>query len=99
MNRRPRLSNWPYALLAALSLVTFGGPFLVLVAVRGGSSPTLPPDRPLEWFTITLVGVLFVGLFLACVTIGWWAPPPRPGKTSLASGASLRERPRTSSDR
>ena len=63
-----------------MSLVSFGGPFLVLVVVRGGASPDWPPDRPLEWFTIALVLVLFVVLFVACLTNGWWFPPPRRGK-------------------
>jgi hypothetical protein len=81
MNHRVSSGTWQYALLAALTLVCFGGPFLVMVVVRGGASPEWPPDRPLEWFTIGGVLVLFAVLFLACVTISWWAPPPRRGKT------------------
>jgi hypothetical protein len=80
MNRRPRLSAWPYALLGAMTLVSFGGPFLVLVVVWGGASPYWPPDRPVEWFTIALVLVLFVVFFIACLTNGLWFPPPRHGK-------------------
>ena len=80
MKRRPRLFYWPYALLGAMTLITFGGPFLVLVVVRGGASPSWPPDRPLEWFTIALVVVLFTASFVACVTIGWWYAPLRGGK-------------------
>jgi hypothetical protein len=76
MKRRPRLSNWPFALLGAMTLVSFGGPFLILVVVRGGASPYWPPDRALEWIMIALVLVLFAVLFVACVTIGWWYPPP-----------------------
>ncbi len=71
------LFNLPYALLGALSLVCFGGPFLVLVVVRGGASPGWPPDRPLEWITIALVFGLFFILFLACLTLSWWHPPSR----------------------
>jgi hypothetical protein len=81
MKRRPRLSFGPYALLVAMSVVTFGGPFLVLVVVRGGASPYWPPDRPLEWFTVALVPVLFAVFFIACLTNGLWFPPPRRGKT------------------
>ena len=80
MNRTPRLSNWPYALLGAMSLVCFGGPLLIFVVVRGGASPYWPPDRAVEWITIALVLALFGALFLACVTIGWWSLPPRQGK-------------------
>jgi hypothetical protein len=74
-----RSSRLPYALLGALSLVCFGGPAAVLVAVRGGRSAYWPPDRPLEWITLALVLALFVGLFCACVTFGWWHQEP--GKT------------------
>jgi hypothetical protein len=81
MKSRPRLSPWPYALLVAMTLVCFGGPFLVLVIVRGGASPYWPPDRPLEWFTITLVPLLFAVFFVACLTNGYWFPPPQHGKS------------------
>jgi hypothetical protein len=71
------VANLPYALLGALSLVCFGGPFLILVVVRGGASPHWPPDRPLEWSTIALVFGLFIALFVACVTLHLWHPPSR----------------------
>jgi hypothetical protein len=76
MNEQPRLPRLPYVLLGALSLVCFGGPFAILLAVGGGSSAFWPPDRPVEWITIALVFGLFFGLFFASVTIGWWYPPP-----------------------
>ncbi len=85
MKRIRRSSFGPYALLGAMSLVAFGGPFLVLVVVQGGPSAHWPPDRPLEWLTITLVLVLFIVLFLACLTNAWWFPPPRHGKTPPGS--------------
>jgi hypothetical protein len=62
----------PYVLLGAMSLVSFGGPFVVLAAVRGGPSSDWPPDRPLEWVTIGVVLSLEVLLFAACVSINWW---------------------------
>ena len=80
MKRRPSLSPWPYALLGAMTLVTFGGPLLVLVVVGGGASPYWPPDRPVEWVTIVLVPVLFLVFFIGCLTNGLWFPPPRQGK-------------------
>ncbi len=70
MKSRPRLSNWPFALLGAMSLVTFGGPLVIFVVVRGGASPYWPPDRVIEWITIAVVLVLFAALFLACVWLG-----------------------------
>jgi hypothetical protein len=95
MKRRPRLSRWPYALFAALSLVSFGGPFLVMVVVWGGASPYWPPDRPLEWLTIALVLGLFAVLFIACLTNGWWDPPPRFGKAPPLGDTSRPDRPFT----
>ena len=71
------LANLPYALLGALSVVCFGGPFAILVVVGGGASARWPPDRPLEWITIALVFGLFVTLFIACLTLGWWHRPSR----------------------
>jgi hypothetical protein len=76
----PRSFYWPYVLLGAMSLVTFGGPFLILVVVRGGESPNWPPDRALEWITIAVVLGLFTALFVACTTLGRWYPPLRQGR-------------------
>jgi hypothetical protein len=76
MNANGRLPL-PYVFLSALSLVTFGGPLLMYVVVRGGESARWPPDRAWEWITIVLVLSLFIALFVACVTNGWWCPPPR----------------------
>jgi hypothetical protein len=81
-DNRPRSSSWPYALLAAMTLVSFGGPFLVLVVVWGGKSPNWPPDRLLEWITIAVVLGLFVVLFFACTTMGSWYRPLRRKKAS-----------------
>ncbi|HKI20957.1 MAG TPA: hypothetical protein VKA15_23900 [Isosphaeraceae bacterium] len=77
MSAKGRLPHLPYVLLGAMTLVSFGGPFLIYVVVRGGSSAQWPPDRPLEWITIALVFSLVIALFFACVTIGWWYPEPR----------------------
>jgi hypothetical protein len=78
--RQSRTSFLPYFLLGVMSLVSFGGPFLVLVVVQGGASPVWPPDRHIEWITIAVVLGLFAVFFLACITMGWWYPPLRRGK-------------------
>ncbi len=71
----PRL---PYVLLVAMTVVSFGGPFVIVGVVRGGDSARWPPDRPLEWVTIGLVLALFLILFVACVSIRLWSrPKPR----------------------
>jgi hypothetical protein len=75
---RPPLPRLPYVLLAAMTIVSFGGPFLIFAAVRGGPSSRWPPDRPVEWLAVGLVMALFVGLFVACVSIRlWFRPKPR----------------------
>jgi len=72
MNPNPRLPALPYVLLGAMTLVSFGGPFAMLVIIRGGPSAEWPPDRAIEWITIGLVFGLVITLFCACVSIGVW---------------------------
>jgi H+/Cl- antiporter ClcA len=69
------LSRFPYFLLGGLTCASFGGPFVILVVVRGGASARWPPDRAVEWATIFVTCGLVATLFLACVTIGWWLRP------------------------
>ena len=69
------LPRTPYILLIALSVVCFGGPFAMLGVIRGGQSAGWPPDRPIEWLTMAVVLVLFLALFVACVSIRIWYRP------------------------
>jgi hypothetical protein len=62
-------------LLIALSVVSFGGPFFMVGVIRGGQSAGWPPDRPIEWLTMAVVLVLFLALFVACVSIRAWYRP------------------------
>ena len=55
MSARQPLPRLPYVLLGAMTFASFGGPFVILVVVRGGSSARWPPDRPVEWVAIALV--------------------------------------------
>jgi len=91
MRSRERLPALPYVLLGAMTLISFGGPFVILIIVRGGASANWPPDRPVEWITIGIVLWLAVALFLACVSIGWWYPPARHvGRTQNGATPSRR---------
>ena len=65
----------PYILLIALSVLSFGGPFVMVGVIRGGQSAGWPPDRPIEWLTMAVVLVLFLALFVACVSIRVWYRP------------------------
>ncbi len=91
MRSYPRLPALPYLLLGAMTLVTFGGPFVILLVVRGGASANWPPDRPVEWITIALVLWLAIALFLACVSIGWWYPSSRRIARSQSEAAPSRQ--------
>jgi hypothetical protein len=89
MSSKQPLPRLPYVLLGAMTLASFGGPFVILAIVRGGASARWPPDRPVEWVTIALVLSLVVVLFLACVSIGWWYPVPR--RPSAANKHEIRK--------
>jgi hypothetical protein len=71
--RSPRL---PHLALGALTVITFAGPFSLLI-VRGGNSETWPPDRPVEWFVVIAVPALACILMLVCLSLPWWYPPDR----------------------
>jgi hypothetical protein len=62
----------PFVLLGAMTLVSFGGPFAMLVIIQGGESAKWPPDRPIEWITVGLVVGLAIALFCACISIRIW---------------------------
>lgn len=65
----------PLIMLGLMSVASLGGPFLIFLVIRGGQSPDWPPDRPVEWLTISLVTLSVVSLMLACVTSGSWSRP------------------------
>ena len=70
MSHRPRPSVVPFLLLGLMTVLAFGGPFAIVLAIRGGRRPDWPPDRPLEWWTFGIVTGLFVILMTACLAIG-----------------------------
>jgi hypothetical protein len=70
-------SRIPYVLLAAMTLLSFGGPFLIAAVLWGGESSRWPPDRPIEWIVFGFVVSLVVVLFIACVSIRLWYKPQR----------------------
>ena len=72
MSRLPALPRLPNALLGLLTAVCFGGPLALWLVVRGGSSDEWPPDRVVEWLVLGLVVTAGAGLYLACITVGWW---------------------------
>ena len=80
MSRIPPLPRLPNALLGLLTLACFGGPIVMWFVIRGGSSGDWPPDRIIEWIVVGLVCIATAGLFVACVTVGWWYPWPHRSK-------------------
>ena len=71
-----------------MTLVSFGGPFVIVGVIWGGDSAGWPPDRPIEWVTIGLVLALFLVLFVACVSIR----PLVPAETKMIRSWSCPER-------
>lgn len=92
MSRIPPLPRLPNALLGLLTLACFGGPMALWLVLRGGASDEWPPDRAIEWLVAGLVIASAVGLFLACVTVGWWYPWQGRGRRPPC-GSSLGLRP------
>jgi hypothetical protein len=63
----------PLVLLGLLTIVTFIGPFVLFLTIRGGDCPDWPPDRPVEWWVFGLVLATFLALMAACLTARFWA--------------------------
>lgn len=63
----------PLVLLGVLTVVSLGGPFGIVVALRGGGHAGWPPDRPVEWVVFVGVCAAVVALMAACLTSGLWA--------------------------
>jgi hypothetical protein len=82
MSATEPLPRLPYILLAAMTLASFGGPFVILLVLRGGKSARWPPDRLVEWIAIAVVFGLVIALFSACVSLGWWFRPASPAARS-----------------
>ena len=70
-------SRAAYALLGAMTLVSFAGPFAIALALRGGDSPRWPPDRPAERAVVGGVFAVFAACLLGCLTVRLWLPRPR----------------------
>ena len=62
----------PYVLLGLMTVLTFGGPFLIWAVLRGGRRPDWPPDRPIEWWTFGGITGAVAALMVACLTVGLW---------------------------
>ena len=65
-----RPSRWPYAILAAMTLFSFGGPLAFGAVLRGGVSPNWPPDRAIEWATLIGISGVVIALMMACLSLG-----------------------------
>jgi hypothetical protein len=69
-------SRLPFVLLGVMTLISFGGPFLIGVLLWGGPRSDWPPDRPIEWIGVGAVLLAFAACFTACLTIRLWHPKP-----------------------
>lgn len=73
------VSNAAYALLGAMSAITFGGPLGLAWLLSGGERRGWPPDRTVEWAGTIGLLVAFAAALVACLTVRRWLlkPPPR----------------------
>ena len=66
--RAARIERLPLVLLGVMTILCFGGPFGVLMVLKGGAAEGWPPDRPVEWVvllgTCGLVAALMAVLFV-----------------------------------
>ncbi len=74
------LPRWPLVLLGVMTLLSFGGPVVIGLILRGGGSATWPPDRPIEWAVLFVISGLVAALMLACcgLALAVRKPPARP---------------------
>jgi drug/metabolite transporter (DMT)-like permease len=64
-----RLPRYPFVLLGAMTLLTFGGPIVIGYFLRGGASPRWPPDRPVEWAVLLGISGMVIALMMACLAL------------------------------
>ncbi len=72
-NPPPGLPKLPLILLGLLTIVTFAGPFALLVVIQGGERREWPPDRQVEWWTFITIISLGVSLVAGCVATSLWS--------------------------
>ena len=61
----------PFFLLGVMTLLTLGGPLLIVISLRGGTHRRWPPDRPIEWITVVGVVVGFVVVLALCLWLSY----------------------------
>lgn len=58
-----------WILFGAMTLLAFGGPFLVAWVISGGQERQWPPDRLVEWIVLVGVTSCVVILMAACLSL------------------------------
>lgn len=64
-----KVAKLPLILLGVMTLLSFGGPFLLLFVLEGGAKPGWPPDRPVEWWTLVGICGLVAGLMVVLLVL------------------------------
>jgi hypothetical protein len=96
MNQSP--SRLAYALLGAMTVVSFGGPIALMLVIGGGQNPKWPPDRPIEWMAFGVIVSIACALLLLCLSIRWWLPAVKaPAKSAADRSGGLGGPPDASS--
>jgi len=81
-----------YVLLGLMTLLSFGGPFLIAAILWGGQRSEWPPDRPIEWIGVGSILVLFLVCFIACLTAPLWLPKTARGRRPGPPPSNSRDR-------
>lgn len=69
-------SRAAYALLGAMTLISFAGPFGLALLLSGGERRGWPPDRPVEWVGAVGLFLAFAACLVACLTLRLWLVKP-----------------------
>ena len=80
------VSRAAYALLGAMSLISFAGPFGLALLLSGGERRGWPPDRPVEWAGAIGLFAAFAACLLACLTVRLWLVRPAPPGPAAGEG-------------
>lgn len=87
-----RVLGLAYAILGVLTLLCFGGPFLIGSVLRGGADPNWPPDRPIEWGAMGAITGLVV-VSIAILAALWARHLPSRARVAPSTPAADRVEP------
>ena len=79
------LPRGPFVLLGLMTATTISGPLLIGLVLKGGPSPTWPPDRAVEWVAVLGTSALVLVLMGLCLSMAWTTRQTLSGEESPAN--------------